>query len=1096
MTLLADRSLAVVATFALVATCQIAVATDVALRPINAGGLIKPNVLIGWDNTTSMNWELIVPTKQGMLWWNSSTKSAWDASGKYYSDTGTGYGVLFPIFASSDTGGNYWDLDGSYGAALPPTKQFAAMWSKDYNPLYYDPSKTYTPWAPAHNGTNLRTYGNAAPTAALSNPGLATTVSRDLTVVQAPWASGGYNMKAGMIVPAGAKKGTTTYTTETTLTSDALVVINYYWPTYWKKEACTVTANDETCARAPDGATLRRVQIAAGTPEMQNFANWWSYYRNRLLMGAAATGKAFEYLTGVRMGVSRFNPTNAVTMYDADSTSDASNLKRAAGFIYQSNIDSGTRTLDTLVFLGEQFRSNTNVIQYSCQRNNAFIVTDGYADRSPTLTPPTYSTSTYGGTWPFSNTPSGTIANVALSYYTGRNASNTQFIRPDLPTGNVLPLGSVGEAGADRNTNLHVNTYAITLGVKGKIWPGITNAYTATPFTWPTPDIDTQETIDDLWHATINGRGLMFEASDAFETAARMVESIEDMTQVRGGQAALTVSTADLATSDGRVYAATYDGKGWSGDISAYSVNKATGAIATTKTWSASDQLNARGEARVMATSDGAKGIPFESVSGFSADEIAYLRGSRTGEGTRFRTRRGLLGAVINAQPRVADGVVYASTGEGFVHAFDADTGRELWAFAPASVRDSLRLTTQRTWAFKTLLDGSPQLATVNGKRYLLVSRGIAGTGVMALDVTDPKSIKTQEDLAARWKWEFPTSQMPLITTAGLSIGTPLVLPTASHGPVVVLTQGYNGPSNDGNARVYLLAAETGAVLHTFVVNGGLPSAPQTTGNPGLVHLSALNERDGKVRYVYGGDERGNLWRFDLVDLTTTRVARLSDPAGVGQPITSAPELIRINGRTVVIVGTGRLLGTADFVGSTQPQIQSFYALKDDGTTISNPRSQLVAKTLTTVNGRQTLSGANVSWDTGLGWYFDLPSGQQANTDPVIGRGVVAFLTNSMSTSSCRGNAALYAVDVRSGTNPTVGRDVSMQISGTTTSAATLMATTGSSGSTGTGTNSGQAGSGEVKVIWQTADGQIQGTNIGNPAGLPSRKNAWRIIHR
>ncbi|MGA0608737.1 pilus assembly protein [Caldimonas sp. KR1-144] len=1094
MTSSIPRSFAALASLLVAAVCPNAAATDVALRPINAGGLIKPNVLIGWDNTTSMNWELIVPTKQGMLWWNSSTKSAWDASGKYYTDTGTSYGVLFPIFASSDAGGNYWDLDGSYGAALPPTKQFAAMWSKDYNPLYYDPSKVYTPWAPAHDGSSLRTYGDAAPTAALSNPGLATTVSRNLTVVQTPWTSGGYNMKAGMLVPAGAKKGTTTYATETTLTSDAFIVINYYWPTYWKKEACTVKADDETCAAAPDGATLRRVQIAAGTPEMQNFANWWSYYRNRLLMGAAATGKAFEYLTGVRVGVSRFNPTNAVTMYDADSTSDAGNLKRAAGFIYQSNIDSGTRTLDTLVFLGEQFRNNNSVIQYSCQRNNAFIVTDGYADRTPTASAPSYSTATYGGTWPFSNTPSNTIANAALSYYTGRNASGVQFIRPDLPTGNVKPLGSPADPApdpsADLNPNLHVNTYAITLGVKGKIWPGITDAYKATPFTWPTPAIDTQETIDDLWHATINGRGLMFEASDAFETAARMVEAIEDMTRAKGGQAALVASNSDLSAGDGRVYAATYDGKGWAGDIKAYSIDKITGEIASSTTWSASQRLGSRTNPRVIATSDGTRGIAFtvdnlnagkpaDDKSLFSAAEVNYLRGDRTGEGTLLRKRTGLLGAVINAQPRVVDGVVYASTGEGFLHAFDAATGDELWAFAPAAVRDALKVTTQRTWAFRTLLDGSPQVANVDGKQLLLVGRGMAGAGVVALDVTDPKTITTDDELAKRWKWEFPTSQG--ITTAGLAMGRPLIVRTRKLGTVVLIAEGYNGASNDGSSRVHVLDPWTGTPKTTPLrIQSG------TSGNPGLAHLSAMGERDGTVRYVYGGDEHGNVWRFDLEELSSTAIAKLVAPSGARQPITAPLDLARINGERVVTVGTGRLLGVADFVGLAQPQIQSFYAFKDNGTTIDAPRTQLVAKTLITDAGQIILSGPAFDWQTNLGWYFDLPSGQQAHTAPVIARGIVSFNANGMSTSNCGGKGATYYVDLKSGVKVVNESSITQPYDGITASGLIALAPAGSPGSQ----------SSQIQICWQTSADKINCRKMGPPATLPSRKNAWRIIHR
>lgn len=182
--------------------------------------------------------------------------------------------------------------------------------------------------------------------------------------------------------------------------------------------------------------------------------------------------------------------------------------------------------------------------------------------------------------------------------------------------------------------------------------------------------------IDDLWHATVNGRGQMFESTDAFETAARIVESFEDMTQMRAGQSALSLDTPDLLGGNGLIYAARYDGKNWAGDIEAYGVTKATGVIAATPTWSAATILGTRSAARLMATSHGGAGIAFTAANltslftgnpdqQLSSADVDYLRGNRSGEGTTYRTRRSLLGAVINAQPLVLDGVIYASTGEG-----------------------------------------------------------------------------------------------------------------------------------------------------------------------------------------------------------------------------------------------------------------------------------------------------------------------------------------------------------------------------------------------------------------------------------------------
>ena len=47
------------------------------------------------------------------------------------------------------------------------------------------------------------------------------------------------------------------------------------------------------------------------------------------------------------------------------------------------------------------------------------------------------------------------------------------------------------------------------------------------------------------------------------------------------------------------------------------------------------------------------------------------------------------------------------------------------------------------------------------------------------------------------------------------------------------------------------------------------------------------------MRYVYGGDLLGNVWRFDLKDKgTPTRVATLKNDAGTAQPVTASPELV------------------------------------------------------------------------------------------------------------------------------------------------------------------------------------------------------------
>ncbi len=70
-----------------------------------------------------------------------------------------------------------------------------------------------------------------------------------------------------------------------------------------------------------------------------------------------------------------------------------------AGIFYETNGNGGTPTRETLKYIGEQYRNNNGVIQYACQRNNAFIVTDGFANNGG-VTPPVYNKATWGAACP------------------------------------------------------------------------------------------------------------------------------------------------------------------------------------------------------------------------------------------------------------------------------------------------------------------------------------------------------------------------------------------------------------------------------------------------------------------------------------------------------------------------------------------------------------------------------------------------------------------------------------------------------------------------------------------------------------------------
>lgn len=1049
-----------VAAAALLLHAATAQATNLSELPLKSSIYIKPNVIFGYDDSGSMLFEMLVKgTENGRLQWDTSAGTGWDIAGNPLTEKSTKYAELFPQTSTTDA----YETMNTTWQGVPPTAQFASLRAAQYQSLYFDPNASYAPWSPAYVSSLEKTYPNISIANALaSTPSVlapfdprSTGTKIDL-MAERWWMANG---QKGMVVPVGGKYYDGGWIPVSgapyTLPGNRYMQVKYYPATYWMRVGSTnkgvtvadCTVNNVDCTFMPRSNTvkLRRFEIKkdnypnedAFKAEIQNFANWFSYYRKRYLMTNAAMGKVMEGLTGMRVGVVRFNAQANVTMYDLDSSDPSKNGKRVTGIFYGITPNGGTPTISTLDYIGRQYtRTDTPIIQYSCQRNNAFIVTDGFYNGSrPTR--PSYDGTKWGSNVPQKSTDNDTLADFALGYYT-RNP------RPDLPLGKV-PSGKAG-ANQDVNNNLHVNTYALALNLQGEVWTGNDMPLPTTDI-WSAlnPTNDQPSAIDDLWHATINGRGKMYLATDPASTAAKISEGLRDIAAQVGAQGAIGVGSINLdrAKADNTAYLASFDPSGWGGDLVARKLSADTGAVAEHK-WGTNDvnggvasKLAARTPASRIIVADTAAGPKNFDTAGVgaivnpdtadfpdNAKVVDYLRGVRTGEGDTFRPRTSLLGAAINAEPVVDPGakVVYLATGEGMLHAFDTDNGAELWAFVPREVlgtagNSPIGQTVERAYSFKTKLDATPVIATLGTQKLLVSGLGAAGRSYFALDVTNARP-GSAASLAAMVKWNFTDTRM------GYTVGQPVVVSTKDHGDVVLVTSGYdNGDpavANGGRGWMWMLNASTGAVIKRFSTDAA------STGEAGLAHVSGYLESNGKVRYVYAGDLTGTVWRFDLdaagSDLAGTMVARLKDASGNAQPVTTAPELYQIGDKRVVLVGTGRLLDTSDFGSTTFTN--SFYAIADkDGAPLANARTALVNKAYTRGTGStseakvnsSTVNTTKVDWSTGRGWFIDLPAGEHDNTNPVVALGTVIFATNANGGSSCEQSSYLYMLDVGSG---------------------------------------------------------------------------------
>ncbi len=1075
-------------------------ATDIAVLPLKASVLAKPNVVFGMDESGSMDAEVMIDGNyQGFVYGNYGNAVMYPGN-KLRTGSAASDWAIYYLFPNGIAAGEKVNVEpnAAYGYNIPPVPEMAWTRSSDYNSLYYDDTRTYKPWSPAYVNGASTSFAAANPAAARSHPTNGNTTLALTSNFTGNGVEARFTFLAGMTIPVGAGNpvcyfatfpGTLPYTVPTTR-GLCKATITYYPATFWKKENCPTVGAD--CVVNFDGVRLKRYEIKSSlniypsgrdyAGELKNFANWYTYYRKRRLMLGAAMGEVLENMTGLRMGVVAFNANTPPKMYDADDTNDADNNRAVSGLFYKAEGSGGTPTHTTMAYIHNQFDTNTNIIQYACQRNSSFIITDGFANDAA-VAPPAYNAATYGTGAPYQTTHGSSLADKALAYFTLRLRQTSSPL-----TAGRVPLGDQTKVNPDPNSNLHLTTYALTLGMKGTLWPTAVDPFTTAP-TWPAPVSNTPSMIDDLWHATINGRGQMYGSNDAAGTASAIRAGLLDILSQTGAQSSIAVTNPNLQRGDSRAYHGIYNPAGWTGDLTANAIDKSTGNISATPAWSASSKLLARAWTdRVIASHNGAVGVPFTAGNvgalvdpagalGNPGQLIDYLRGDRSLEGTTYRSRSSLMGAVINAEPFASreDGIVYVASGEGMLHAIDTqvDPGKELWAFVPHAVLPEIGKTASRSYTFKTKLDGGPVIGRAGPSTRLLVAgMGSAGRSYYAIDVTSPRGL-SEAQLASNVRWEFPASSGDGSAPAkvGQTLGQPTIVRVTGGSYSVLVTSGYNSKA-DGKGRLWMVDPANGTIQHEFTVPAGV-----VNDESGLAHVTGFVEDDGSVRYVYGGDLLGNLWRFDLVSKTAPYLmAVLKDAAGNLQPVTAPPELMYYEAKRIVLVGTGKLLDIIDFGKS---DVQSFYAIADDGSTLPNARAALMQQTYT--KGTDAISNTTLSWKTDRGWYMDLPAGEQANTRPKVDQGLVSFVTNYAKGSDCTAASYLYVLNVL---NATKSADISFI-------GKTLSAISNSSGVTLV-----QTSDGSTKGLTQTYDGAKVNTNVAPPAKINASKNAWRDVRR
>lgn len=260
----------------------------------------------------------------------------------------------------------------------------------------------------------------------------------------------------------------------------------------------------------------------------------------------------------------------------------------------------------------------------------------------------------------------------------------------------------------------------------------------------------------------------------------------------------------------------------------------------------------------------------------------------RMGDPMHGRPATVIYGGTV-ASPDPNDGVVYAVTNEGYLHAIDAVDGSELWAFMPRQLLNRARdiyvddAVTDRIYgldgnirAVKNEVNDNGVLEPALGETVMLYfGMRMGGSEYFALDVTD------RNTPALLWKIGPNESGLRRMPNAGQSWSTPAVARVNVSGAtqnarqqVLVFGGGYdtvqeNGPyatDTFGN-QVFMVDALTGNRLWyagpSTDTSADLRHPTLTHGIPGDVRVFDLTG-DGYADRMYAADMGGRVWRFDI----------------------------------------------------------------------------------------------------------------------------------------------------------------------------------------------------------------------------------------
>lgn len=294
-------------------------------------------------------------------------------------------------------------------------------------------------------------------------------------------------------------------------------------------------------------------------------------------------------------------------------------------------------------------------------------------------------------------------------------------------------------------------------------------------------------------------------------------------------------------------------------------------------------------------------------IDAFDADGNGNTSEARVDMGDPLHARPGAV--IYDGPPEDPEIVLYATTNDGFLHAVDAATGNELWAFVPRQLLGRIeQLADDSTVSARGYgLDSGVEIVRLdrnsNGiiepsgtdidgdgnvqedekdKVYLFFGMRRGGSHYFAIDATEP------DDPRLMWRAGEPDTWLASgadqhLPGVGQTWSTPTAVRVNVSGhswgdnvdKLVLLVGGGYSTTQDtitytadgvGN-RIFMLDALTGELLWragpSTDTGAQLPLAKMTNAIPGEIRAIDLTG-DGFADRMYAADLGGRVWRFDI----------------------------------------------------------------------------------------------------------------------------------------------------------------------------------------------------------------------------------------